>query len=162
MADLNSYAETTQPFYKAIASLPWYDDSARVVFADWLDEHGFHDEADRQRKYVPSCRWLKDFAERHSDFKTYSFSPEYADTIFDTDTGLGRLLAFLQAHTEEDVGDEDEDGNVLRDCHVVLGFDTPYFTDYSEELWEHFEIVTATKAPQGIYRTRRPNFRCTC
>lgn len=31
----------------------------RYVFADWLDEHGEHEEADRQRKFEESDRWLR-------------------------------------------------------------------------------------------------------
>jgi len=158
----DAYKQERLTFIRAIAALPWYDDSARLVFADWLDEHGEHEEAERQRKYVPACRWLKNFADKHDDFKTYLFQKEPLDPVNDSEVGLGRLIAFLKAHTEEAVGDEDEEGNVLREGEIVLSLDTPCFSDYSEELWAHFETVTGHKAPQGVYRTRRPNFRCTC
>ncbi len=34
----------------------------RYVFADWLDEHGEHDEATRQRAFEQADRWLRQFA----------------------------------------------------------------------------------------------------
>ena len=60
-------------FLKAIDSTPWTDEFPRLVYADWLDERGEHEEADRQRNYVPSRRWLLAFAEKHEDdFPDYS------------------------------------------------------------------------------------------
>ncbi len=38
----------------------------RYVYADWLDEHGEHDEANRQRAFEQADRWLRDFAERYT------------------------------------------------------------------------------------------------
>src|SRR5262245_9445707 len=34
------------------------DTTARLVFADWLDEHGEHEEADRHRKWPAAKQWL--------------------------------------------------------------------------------------------------------
>ena len=42
-----------QAFLDAIAAGPWDDEVTRLVYADWLDEHGEHEEADRQRKHIP-------------------------------------------------------------------------------------------------------------
>jgi uncharacterized protein (TIGR02996 family) len=38
------------------------DELLRSVYADWLDEQGEHEEADRQRKFLPARRWLREFA----------------------------------------------------------------------------------------------------
>src|SRR5205814_1124014 len=44
-------------FLKALAKNE--DDTAtRLVYADWLDEHGEHEEADRQRKWPAAKEWL--------------------------------------------------------------------------------------------------------
>lgn len=39
-------------FEKAIREGPW-DEATRRVFADWLEEHGFDEEAAVQRKWTP-------------------------------------------------------------------------------------------------------------
>jgi uncharacterized protein (TIGR02996 family) len=37
------------------------DITTRLVYADWLDEHGEHEEADRQRKWPAAKEWLVKF-----------------------------------------------------------------------------------------------------
>jgi uncharacterized protein (TIGR02996 family) len=37
------------------------DTTTRLVYADWLDEQGEHEEADRQRKWPAAKEWLVEF-----------------------------------------------------------------------------------------------------
>jgi uncharacterized protein (TIGR02996 family) len=37
----------------------------RYVYADWLDEHGEHEEATRQRAFEKADQWLRQFAETY-------------------------------------------------------------------------------------------------
>jgi len=38
----------------------------RLVFADWLDEHGEHEEAERQRKWSEAKKWLDNICKEHN------------------------------------------------------------------------------------------------
>jgi len=51
-------------FLAAIQDNP-HDYLRRYVYADWLDEHGEHDKATRQRAFEKADRWLRDFAEKY-------------------------------------------------------------------------------------------------
>ena len=42
------------------------DTTARLVYADWLDEQGEHEEADRQRKWPAAKEWLVKFCQANN------------------------------------------------------------------------------------------------
>ena len=42
------------------------DIPTRLVYADWLDEQGLHEEADRQRKWPAAKEWLVKFCRDHN------------------------------------------------------------------------------------------------
>lgn len=133
-------------FLEAIEKAP-KDYSHRYVYADWLDEMGEHEEADRQRKFEKSEKWLRTFATAHRDFGYMGENEDCDARDFPECCGYHQLIYFLDQH----VGD-----------HFYLPFDTPYFNEYSEQLWDAYATVTCRETPQNEYRRKMPPFRCSC
>ena len=49
------------------------DITIRLVYADWLDEQGEHEEADRERRWPPAKEWLVRFCQEHSQSRQLTF-----------------------------------------------------------------------------------------
>lgn len=148
-----------EQFEKRIAATP-EDEALRLIFADWLEEHDQPEEAKRQREYIPSRKWLVEFAKKHHCYG------KYHDWALEESTGKDKygketdakeraeeyyeqFLAFLKGH--------------LPGGERQFWFDLPYdFKEYSNKMWHHFEVVTGLKSPQGAYRKEAPEMGCSC
>ncbi|MCE9607697.1 MAG: TIGR02996 domain-containing protein [Planctomycetia bacterium] len=63
-----------EDFLKALAANENKDDAnLRMVYADWLDEQGEHEEAHRERESLSGKEWLIRFARENSRSKTYTY-----------------------------------------------------------------------------------------
>jgi uncharacterized protein (TIGR02996 family) len=122
-------------FLNAIDAAPWDDELPRLVYADWLDEQGEHEEADRQRRYVPAERWLRGFAERLND---ETCEPMRYETL------IGAAMAYLQ------------DGSYY--SLYLANLDD--VNEQMEEFWQNFEIVTGVADPDRA--RERMFFVCHC
>lgn len=54
-----------EAFHKAIAENPT-DATVRLVFADWLDEQGEHEDAEELRSWVMARDWFAQLCEKHN------------------------------------------------------------------------------------------------
>lgn len=84
-----------EAFLKALAENP-DDVTTRLVYADWLDEHGEHEEADFQRKWVAAREWLVKLCHDNNP------APEEQD---DSYISYERLMALAREAIE--IGDEE-------------------------------------------------------
>ncbi len=123
-------------FLAAINATAWDDELPRLVYADWLDENGEHEEADRQRRYMPAERWLMGFAGQIIDYET--FEPMTYEAL------ISAATAFLQIGSYHDM--------YLDKLDEV--------NEQKEEFWKNFEIVTGLTVPDGS--RERMFFACTC
>ena len=119
------------------------DTPTRLVYADWLDERGEHEEADRQRKWPAAKEWLVRFFRDHSQGDYYGQLNSYEELI-----ELGRVA----------VAEADERG---------LGFDCSSNESLCEALranprqfWENWSIVTGIPLPPDF--EHRSYFGCAC
>ena len=109
-------------FLKALADNE-DDTPTRLVYADWLDEQGEHEEADRQRKWPAAKEWLVQFCKENSTSPCEEFS--YESLI-----EFGRRVAreeFLSKSIHVNVDNED----MWHALHANSG-----------EFWKNWSIVT--------------------
>jgi uncharacterized protein (TIGR02996 family) len=130
-------------FLKALADNE-DDTTTRLVYADWLDEHGEHEEADRQRKWQPAKEWLVQFCRDHNP------SPDEEDHY----TWVISYEDLLEIGRETLEGDEDglSCGNNMEMCDALNA--------NSREFWKNWSIVTGIAVPEDV--DERSYFSCAC
>ena len=119
------------------------DTTARLVFADWLDDHGEHEEADRQRKWPAAKEWLVRFFSNHDGGDYFGELTSYEQLI-----ELGRV-AVKEANERGfgfDCGSNESLCNALR--------------ANSAEFWKNWSIVTGIPLPGGA--EKKSYFGCSC
>src|SRR5690242_14983601 len=125
-------------FLKALAENE-DDTTTRLVYADWLDEQGEHEEADRQRKWPAAKEWLRELCGTEDDD---------VDGYY---IGVNPLIredrrALQDGSLIVDCGDNEDMCDRLRqDCR---------------EFWHMVCIVTGLPLPEGYAENSR--FGCSC
>ena len=133
-------------FLKALAENE-DDTTTRLVYSDWLDDHGEHEEADRQRKWPAAKAWLVRFCRDHNpppdDEDPYEWVISYAELI---ELGLDAVVR----------ADEQEFGfscgNNMAMCDALRA--------NSREFWKNWSTVTGIPLPPDV--EAKSNFRCAC
>jgi uncharacterized protein (TIGR02996 family) len=127
-------------FLKALADNE-DDPTTRLVYADWLDERGEHEEAERQRNWPAAKAWLVRFCEANNP------PPNDEELIISYEVliKLGRGAA-----KGKDFGFHC--GNNMDMCDALRG--------NSGEFWRNWSIVTGIAVPPDV--EEKSWFRCAC
>ncbi len=150
-----------EAFVAAIKKDP-YDQTTRLVFADWLEEHGEDDESLFQRNWTPeyqrSENYLRGYAARINYKEAYGPYLRDDDEISEAEKKAGD--DYHTVVTYEQLLEGAAEYLEGAESSIYLNFDTPDFI-YEErtEFWKHFMIVTGREVEigqQGMF------FRCAC
>lgn len=135
-------------FLRAIAANP-DDHLKREIYADYLDDRGEVEEADRMRKWKHSRDWVQNLIAGSG--WTYAQFMEAAD----------------EAYRE---WKEEYEGRLLVDRtegiapYMSVGDDTNFsrrLNDHSEEFWaDHYYVLTGNRVPREV--ARESYFSCAC
>jgi uncharacterized protein (TIGR02996 family) len=119
------------------------DTSTRLVYADWLDEHGEHEEADRQRQWPAAKEWLVRFCRDHNH--QYSFEQVIScEELIE----LGRQA--VGEATESGLGFDCGTNETMRDALYAN----------CREFWKNWSVVTGIPVPLDVEVKSR--FGCSC
>jgi uncharacterized protein (TIGR02996 family) len=119
------------------------DTSTRLVYADWLDERGEHDEANRQRKWPAAKDWLVRFFRAHSQGDYMGQLNSYEELM-----ELGRVA--VEEADERGFGFDCGSNESL--CNALRA--------NSAEFWKNWSIVTGTRLPAD--GEGKSYFGCSC
>jgi uncharacterized protein (TIGR02996 family) len=119
------------------------DTTTRLVYADWLDERGEHEEADRMRKWDAAKAWLVRFFQEHNEGDYFGQLNSYED-----------LLELARVAVEEanewglgfDCGSNENLCNALR--------------ANAREFWKNWSIVMGIPLPPSA--DKNLSFGCSC
>ena len=121
------------------------DTTTRLVYADWLDEQGEHEEADRQRKWPAAKEWLVRLCQENNPANEHDPDEWYISHEKLLELGL------------EAVSREDGDYWI----HCMNNIDMCFaLRSNSEEFWKNWSIVTGIPLPPDI--NEKSNFSCGC
>lgn len=131
----------------------------RMVYADWLIEHGEQEEADRQLAYLAAMRWMTDFAGKLGEHCT-----NY-DDIWLQDIGVRpQIEEVYEEITAEQAIQAGWDAAKHDRFFTQMGQETArevmYREGMKEAYWKNWQIITGEKVNE---ETREHHvFSCSC
>lgn len=155
------------------------DTTLRLVFADWLDERGEHEEADRQRRWPVAKAWFQRFCYEHnppllSDTDVRRISPEELVEL-GGDAIRGILSSGPYIQPEESFrqmlvcGWDALERSRLVNPSEEWEFDLLFgnheqmrhaIAENVQDFWKNWSIVTGVPLPPGVAEKSR--FYCSC
>ena len=128
------------------------DTAVRLVFADWLEDQGEHEEADRQRRWPAAKEWLNRFCEENNPDPP----PAPSDPADPGDLSISYQELLRRARTALE---ESAHGPTGIDCgrndHMCDALRAQ-----SRTFWKNIYIVTGVLFPVGAQE--RIGFGCSC
>ena len=128
------------------------DPTLRNVYADWLEEHDQPEEARRQRAYLESLAWLREFT-RSFNYRRYDDNDKL---IPDSDDGPHDLAYVIEQGHKAVRGDS-------------MGFGSDQGADYFRagtanclEFFKHWSVVTGVAVSEDVAVAARHHVRCAC
>lgn len=119
------------------------DTTTRLVYADWLDDRGEHEEADRQRKWPAAKEWLVTFFRDNDGGDYYGELTSYEQLI-----ELGGVA--VKEANERGFGFDCGSNESL--CEALRA--------NSAEFWKNWSIVTGIPLPADA--EKKSYFGCSC
>jgi uncharacterized protein (TIGR02996 family) len=135
-------------FHKALAENE-DDTTTRLIYADWLDEQGEHEEADRQRKWPAAKEWLVQFCQENNP------TPDEEDP-YERVISYKELLELGRQAVEEAVADESGFGFYCGNNMTMSNA----LQENGQEFWKNWSIVTGIPLPPDM--DEKCYFRCAC
>lgn len=121
------------------------DLKVRLGYADWLDEQGEHEEADRQRKWPAAKQWLLAFCQEHNPPPASEVKPLTYERLID----LGRAaVADPYDDGELWIGCDDNE----RMCYALR--------ENAQAFWTNWSILTGVPVPSDA--ATKSSFSCGC
>ena len=165
--------QVRQAFQDALAK-DRCDQTTRLVFADWLEEHGFDDDAVEQRRcttdeWVRAARWLEDFAKRcGKTCVNYHEVWQNSDAQWERGVPSGEIVK-VEMVWEEITFDvvvkagvdflDKEDYFVQQGSEQARGLLTDL--ESRKRFWENWQVVTGRLVEEETAANGQP-FSCTC
>ena len=112
------------------------DVTTRMVYADWLEENGEHEEADRQRKWPAAKAWLVAFAgDGVDEDSTDEYQMPYAVLLDRARESADEGEFSFSCYTNESMSDNLNKQRVefWKNVAIVLGIQLP--DDLEDKAW---------------------------
>lgn len=155
------------------------DTTLRVIFADWLDEHGEHEEADRQRKWPAAKDWFvricqeqnpppeeddpypspiscEELIERGREAVEDFLSTCLRESPYES---LEQMLVARSDELKEKLIEPEYGWEFVVSCGNNLGLQEVLYENV-REFWKNLSIVAGIPLPPGI--EERSRFHCSC
>jgi uncharacterized protein (TIGR02996 family) len=135
------------------------DTTTRLIFADYLEENGEDEEAQRMRKWDAAKQWLLDaVASNEESYSDYDSDDAEAGSYWDEvyHIGYAQLIEFGHVGANaQGIARETARLNCGNNEHM-----SDFLNNHEDEFWENWSIVTGVPAPKN--GKEKAWFGCAC